>query len=388
MALKRLRDEILKKGGKEAGKLFKKGEKFLDDLLTPKQLAAKQKEQSRRTRRKLKEKEDPLKSFAGSKDPAIKKARQEAIDKARAQAKKTRGAQKRRQQKEKDAAVSKRKKQIGGAGAGTAAVIGLTTLGSNDKPKPKPKSKTLKTTDQMKKDRQAVSDIAKFSAKKNQEKLDKEKRRKEDSAKDLTWKDFSGRGALKRAKEYGLKHYMGADGKKKATIDKSEIREGETMTEAFNRILGKKPRKKNMGGMMKSKMSSKGGTMGGKMARGMKGGGMMKSKMSSKGGKMGGKMVRGYKDGDEVKKTENKKVRYVLKERKDKDKPSGSQGGKPVPKNNKGLSKLPKDVRNKMGYMNKGGMAKKGYSKGGAVKKKSKPRGVGVALRGYGKAMR
>ena len=33
----------------------------------------------------------------------------------------------------------------------------------------------------------------------------------------------------------------------------------------------------------------------------------------------------------------------------------------------KGLKKLPKPVRNKMGYMNKGGMTKKkkGYSKGG-----------------------
>ena len=37
--------------------------------------------------------------------------------------------------------------------------------------------------------------------------------------------------------------------------------------------------------------------------------------------------------------------------------------------------------------MKKGGMAKKGYSKGG-VARKGKPRGVGAALRGYGKAMR
>ena len=104
---------------------------------------------------------------------------------------------------------------------------------------------------------------------------------------------------------------------------------------------------------------------------------------------MGGKMVRGYKDGDEVKKTENKKVRYVLKERKDEDKPGSRQGGKPVPKDNKGLAKLPKKIRNKMGYKSTGGMmAKKGYSKGGAVKKKSKPRGVGAALRGYGRALR
>jgi hypothetical protein len=36
-----------------------------------------------------------------------------------------------------------------------------------------------------------------------------------------------------------------------------------------------------------------------------------------------------------------------------------------------GLKKLPKDVRNKMGYMQKGGMAqkknKKGYAKGGMI---------------------
>lgn len=31
---------------------------------------------------------------------------------------------------------------------------------------------------------------------------------------------------------------------------------------------------------------------------------------------------------------------------------------KPVPKSNKGLPKLPKTIRNKMGFMKKGGMAK------------------------------
>ena len=120
------------------------------------------------------------------------------------------------------------------------------------------------------------------------------------------------------------------------------------------------------------------------------GGGMMKSKMSSKGGKMGGKMVRGYKDGDEVRKAGSVGVGKNSK----KDKPGSRQGGKPVPKDNKGLAKLPKNVRNKMGYMKGGGMAKKGYSKGGAAMKskggtkRGKPRGVGAALRGYGKAMR
>ena len=46
--------------------------------------------------------------------------------------------------------------------------------------------------------------------------------------------------------------------------------------------------------------------------------------------------------------------------------PAGGKG--------KGLSKLPKTVRNKMGYMKKGGTAMKkakGYKKGGVATKKS-----------------
>ena len=44
---------------------------------------------------------------------------------------------------------------------------------------------------------------------------------------------------------------------------------------------------------------------------------------------------------------------------------------KKVPAKNKGLKKLPTAVRNKMGFMKKGGPAKKkGYKAGGAVKKK------------------
>jgi hypothetical protein len=40
-------------------------------------------------------------------------------------------------------------------------------------------------------------------------------------------------------------------------------------------------------------------------------------------------------------------------------------GLKPAP--NKGAASLPKGVRNKMGFMNKGGMKKKAYAKGGKV---------------------
>ena len=118
------------------------------------------------------------------------------------------------------------------------------------------------------------------------------------------------------------------------------------------------------GGMMKSKMSTKGGMAGGKkkMAPGMMGGGM-KSKMSTKGGAMGGKkkMAPGMKAG----------------------------GLKPAPEGNKGLKKLPKEVRNKMGFMQAGGMKKsKGYAAGGKKSKgyaaggKKKVRGAGIARKG------
>jgi len=134
--------------------------------------------------------------------------------------------------------------------------------------------------------------------------------------------------------------------------------------------------RKFAGGGMKSKMGTKGGAMGGKkkMAPGMMGGGM-KSKMSTKGGAMGGKkkMAPGMKAG----------------------------GLKPAPEGNKGLKKLPKEVRNKMGFMQAGGMKKskgyaaggkksKGYAAGGkkskmATKKKvskAKVRGAGIARKG------
>ena len=121
----------------------------------------------------------------------------------------------------------------------------------------------------------------------------------------------------------------------------------------------KKATKKARGGMMKSKMK----------AKGMKAGGKMKAKGMAKGGmKTKGYMAGGLKD---------------------------------APEGNKGLKKLPKKVRNKMGFKAKGGMMKtKGYAKGGmktkgyaaggmkskmATKKKAtkqKVRGAGIARKG------
>ena len=91
--------------------------------------------------------------------------------------------------------------------------------------------------------------------------------------------------------------------------------------------------------------------------------GGMKSKMGTKGGAMGGK----------------KKM------------PPGMMAGglKPAPEGNKGLKKLPKEVRNKMGFMQAGGMKKsKGYAAGGKKSKgyaaggKKKVRGAGIARKG------
>ncbi len=108
---------------------------------------------------------------------------------------------------------------------------------------------------------------------------------------------------------------------------------------AIDFLPGKsRPKKKAMGGMMKSKMASKGGARGGRKPMGMKAGGFPDLN----------------KDG-KVTQADILKGRGVTKKK-------------------------------------AGGMAKKGYANGGvATKKKAvsrKPRGVGAALRGYGKAGR
>jgi len=163
----------------------------------------------------------------------------------------------------------------------------------------------------------------------------------------------------------------------KKPAEKKKIQGSSEMAKKQSMYERKTKRGMKAGGM-KSKMGTKGGAMGGKkkMAPGMMGGGM-KSKMSTKGGAMGGK----------------KKMA-----------PGMMAGGlKPAPEGNKGkgLRKLPKEVRNKMGFMQEGGMKKskgyaaggkksKGYAAGGkkskmATKKKvskAKVRGAGIARKG------
>ena len=148
----------------------------------------------------------------------------------------------------------------------------------------------------------------------------------------------------------------------------------------------KKPVKKMGGGMMKTKGMSKGGAM---KKKGMAMGGAMKKKgmamggaMKKKGMAMGGAMKKkGMSKGGAAKKfpdlTGDGKVTQadILKGRGVTKKKGGGMAKKGYAKG--GMAKK--------GYA-KGGMAKKGYSKGGAVSRK--PRGVGVALRGYGKALK
>ena len=109
--------------------------------------------------------------------------------------------------------------------------------------------------------------------------------------------------------------------------------------------------KMNMGGMMSPTKRKPTGSATG--LTGMKGGGMMKKKGYAK----GGMKKKGYAMGGAMKR------------------PTANQ---------KGLKKLPTAVRNKMGYMAKGGMSmkKKGMAKGGAMMKKKGMAKGGAARRG------
>ena len=215
------------------------------------------------------------------------------------------------------------------------------------------------------------------------------------------WKNYKSVSAAQNA-ETPSKYYMGKDGKKKLAVTKEQLnrKSGETLTQAYNRYEGKTPSKSSgasssakatdgdsgkksfrqrRAARLEKRIASGSGSDSRKAIQSKRlervkkriedskkkpvnkmGGGMMKSKMASKGGKMGGKMASGYK-----------------------------KGGAAFPDLTGDGKVTQKDILKGRGVsgMKKGGMAKKGYSKGGAVKR-GKPRGVGAALRGYGKAMR
>ena len=150
----------------------------------------------------------------------------------------------------------------------------------------------------------------------------------------------------------------------------------------------KKPVKKMGGGMMKSKMASKGGARGGRKAMRMKDGGfpdltgdgkvtqadILKGRGVTK-KKGGGMAKKGYANGGAVKKKGMAKGGAMKKK--------GYAMGGSIKK--KGMAKG--GAMTKKGMAKGGPVKKKGMSKGG-VRRNTKPRGVGAALRGFGKALR
>ena len=159
--------------------------------------------------------------------------------------------------------------------------------------------------------------------------------------------------------------------------------------------------------MMKSKMASKGGARGGRKPMGMKSGGPAnKFPDLNKDGKVtqadilkGRGVVGGRSRAAEKKKTAENNKRMTEKKRsfspakrKFTQVESAYEGAKKKAMGgmmkSKGMAKG--GAMKKKGYA-MGGMTKKGMAKGGPVKKKAvsrKPRGVGAALRGFGKALR
>tara|TARA_B100000609_G_C17194991_1_gene424650 strand:- start:458 stop:1480 length:1023 start_codon:yes stop_codon:yes gene_type:complete len=126
-------------------------------------------------------------------------------------------------------------------------------------------------------------------------------------------------------------------------------------------------KKMAMGGaMMKKKGMARGG-----MKKGYAMGGSMKKKGMARGGmKKKGMAVGGAMKKKGMARGGMKKKGYAM------------GGLKATNPSQVGLRKLPQSVRNKMGYMKKGGMTKKGYAKGGSMKKKGYAMG-GVAKK-YG----
>ena len=195
-----------------------------------------------------------------------------------------------------------------------------------------------------------------WNGKKYTTELDTEKAKRTASAKKPAAKKKVG-GVRKFL--FGADGKMGGKGKgEKGLLDNRLTRaftKRDELNELRAEVAKKKPVKKAGGGMMKSKMASKGGARGG-----MKNGGLAMTTVN------GRKVPAFAADGKGAKDLAKKKNGGMMK--------------------SKGMAKG--GAMKKKGYA-KGGMAKKGYSKGGKKSGASrKPRGVGAAMRGYGKALK
>ena len=153
------------------------------------------------------------------------------------------------------------------------------------------------------------------------------------------------------------KNKDGSQTKMLAVTAEQKKKLGMSLTAIANKYKGKDGMKRMLADLKKKKMA-----MGGAMMKkkGMAMGGSMKKKGMAMGGMKKKGMARGGM----------KKKGYAM------------GGLKATNPSQVGLRKLPENVRNKMGYMKKGGMTKKGYARGGSMKKKGYAMG-GVAKK-YG----
>jgi len=162
------------------------------------------------------------------------------------------------------------------------------------------------------------------------------------------------------------KNKDGSQTKMLAVTAEQKKKLGMSLTAIANKYKGKDGMKRMLADLKKKKMAMGGAMMKKKgMARGgMKKGMAMGGSMKKKGMAMGGMKKKGMARGG------MKKKGYAM------------GGLKATNPSQVGLRKLPESVRNKMGYMKKGGMTKKGYARGGSMKKKGYAMG-GVAKK-YG----
>jgi hypothetical protein len=150
------------------------------------------------------------------------------------------------------------------------------------------------------------------------------------------------------------KNKDGSQTKMLAVTAEQKKKLGMSLTAIANKYKGKDGMKRMLADLKKKKMAMGGAMMKKKgMARGgMKKGMAMGGSMKKKGMAMGGMKKKGMARGG------MKKKGYAM------------GGLKATNPSQVGLRKLPESVRNKMGYMKKGGMTKKGYARGGSMKKK------------------
>ena len=164
------------------------------------------------------------------------------------------------------------------------------------------------------------------------------------------------------------KNKDGSQTKMLAVTAEQKKKLGMSLTAIANKYKGKDGMKRMLADLKKKKMA-----MGGAMMK--KKGMAMGGSMKKKGMAMGGMKKKGMAVGGAMKK--KGMARGGMKKK------GYAMGGlKATNPSQVGLRKLPESVRNKMGYMKKGGMTKKGYARGGSMKKKGYAMG-GVAKK-YG----